>query len=326
MKKNNSFNNKKAVITGIYGQDAYFLAKSLVNSGYEVFGTTRKKRSSIINNFLIDKNIFEVDLQNYNEVTNFLNHINPSFIYHLSAQSSVATSFKKINETEKSIINTTKNFLEYLKKNDSKIKFYNACSSECFGETKGFIADETTIFNPISPYGRFKSEAFVLVSEYRESYSLNLKSGILFNHESKIRPKFYVTQKIIDSAYRASQDQLDEIEIGNITISRDWGYAPEYIEAMRLIAESEYNEDYIVATGISCTLEEFIRLSFNFFGLDYKNYIKINPKFYREKEIMESNGNPKKIHQHLGWRAKTDYKKLINKLCKHKQESENNMC
>lgn len=311
-----SFDKKTALITGIYGQDAYFLSKSLIKSGYIVFGTTRKKKKSYVNQYVREKNIFELNIEDYDQIEFLLKKINPNYIYHLSGQSSVAQSFLNPNQTKDSIIKPTLNFLRYLKNSTKKIKFYNACSSECFGDTNGIDSNELTKFNPISPYGVYKSEAFNLVKTYREKYSLNLRSGILFNHESEIRPESYVTQKIVQAAYKAAHNKMDKLEIGNTSIKRDWGYAPEYVEAMRLINELDCNEDFIVATGHSFSLENFLKIAFNYFGLDFKDYVKVNKKFFREKEILNSSADPSKISSKLGWNATIYNEKLVEKLCK----------
>ena len=315
-----SFNKKTVLITGIYGQDAYFLSKSLIKSGYTVFGTTRKKKKSYVNQFVKEKNIFELNIEDYDQIAPLLKKIDPNYIYHLSAQSSVALSFLNPDQTKDSIIKPTLNLLRYLKNSPKKIKFYNACSSECFGDTNGIDSNELTPFNPISPYGVYKSEAFNLVKSYREKYSLNLRSGILFNHESEIRSEAYVTQKIVHAAYKASQNKIDKLEIGNVLIKRDWGYAPEYVEAMRLINELDHNEDFIVATGHSFSLENFLEIAFNYFGLDFKDYVKTNKKFFREKEIINSSADPSKISNKLGWNASIYHEKLVEKLCKSIEE------
>ena len=234
-------------------------------------------------------------------------------IYNLSGLSSVAQSYQKIEDTFKSIVDLNYFILEALL-NFKNIKYYNACSSECFGDTGNERADENTPFKPISPYAIAKSTAYWTSNMYKDIHQLYVCSGILFNHESNIRPNFFVSQKVISSANRIYKGSNEILELGDISIIRDWGWAPEYVEAMWLMLQKDKPENYVIATGKSHSLQKFVKIVFEEFNLDWKKHVVINKKYIRSNELKKSKANPKLAREKLGWKAKTEFKVLIKKL------------
>ena len=303
---------KKALIFGISGQDGFFLTKLLLSKNYLVYGTTR----NLNQNFHFEKKLvklYELNIYNKKNILTIIENIIPDEIYNLSGLSSVAKSFRKNKETFKSIVDTNSYILEILIKN-KQIKYYNACSSECFGDTGDERANEKTKFKPLSPYAIAKSTAYWTSNMYKKVYNIYACSGILFNHESHIRPNYFVTKKIISSAYRISLGSNEKLELGDLSVVRDWGWAPEYVEAMWLMLQQESPENYVIATGRSHSLKQFVQIVFEEFNLDWKKYIHINKKFIRDNELKNSKANPSLVWQKLGWKAKTDFKNLIKKL------------
>ena len=242
-------------------------------------------------------------------------------IYNLSGQSSVSASFNKPFETLKSISNATLNILEVIRFLNPDIRFYNASSSDCFGDTGKNPANEETPFNPCSPYGVAKASAHLLVKNYREGYGLHLSNGILFNHESPLRPLHFVSQKIAYSAARINAGSKERLKLGNLSISRDWGWAPEYVNAMWLMLQQPKADDYIIATKKTITLEKFVSKIFNHYKLNWKNYVDIDNSFFRPSDIKVSKGNPLKAKKILGWTAKKNVYVVVDKLCFHEKKN-----
>ena len=304
--------NKKALIFGISGQDGFFLTKLLLLKNYFVYGTTR----NLSQKFNFEKKLvklYELNKYNKKNIKTIIENIKPDEIYNLSGLSSVAKSFRKSKETFKSIVDTNSYILETLTKNKN-IKYYNACSSECFGDTGNESANEKTKFKPLSPYAIAKSTAYWTSNMYKEVYNIYACSGILFNHESYIRPNYFVTKKIISSAYRISLGSNEKLELGDLSVIRDWGWAPEYVEAMWLMLQQESPENYIIATGKSHSLQQFVEIVFEELNLDWKKYVHTNKKFIRDNELKTSKANPSLVWKKLGWKAKTDFRNLIQKL------------
>jgi GDPmannose 4,6-dehydratase len=314
--------NKKALIIGISGQDGAFLAKYLIENNYTVYGTSRDAEMSTFHSLIKlgikDKiKLISMSLVDFRSVIQTFMEIKPDEVYNLAGQTSVNLSFKLPVETLESISLGTLNILEVLRLFKSDTKFYNASSSECFGNTYGNFANENTPFRPKSPYGVAKASAFWQVENYRQAYNLFVSSGILFNHESYLRPHRFVTQKIISTVCDIANKKSDFLEIGNINIERDWGWAPEYVVAMHAILQKDKPEDYIIATGKSITLETFIKTCFEYFGLNYINHIKVNQEFYRPTDILVSRADPSKAANNLNWKAKTDVFGVINKMIEY---------
>ncbi len=314
---------RKALIIGISGQDGSYLAELLLKKGYEVHGTSR---DADLSNFyglkklgIIDKvKLHSMSLIDFRSVMQTILQIEPEEIYNLAGQTSVGLSFLQPVETLESISIGTLNILEVLRFHKLPIKFYNACSSECFGDTGGHAAKEETPFKPRSPYAVAKSAAFWQVANYREAYNLFSCSGILFNHESPLRAKRFVTKKIIDTACAIARGEKIKLELGNISIIRDWGWAPEYSYAMHLILLQDKPGDYVISTGISTSLEEFINLTFQYFNLDYKNFIEIKKEFIRPTDIGFSLGDSSKAAELLKWVPKVHVKEIIERMIKDK--------
>jgi len=238
----------------------------------------------------------------------------PDELYFLAGQTSVGLSFELPADTMKSITIGTLNILEACRLSGKNIKIYNAGSSESFGDTNGVAANEYQPFNPRSPYGVAKASSYWLVNNYREAYNLFACTGILFNHESDLRPERFVTQKIIKCAVRIYNGASEKLKLGRLDISRDWGWAPEYIEAIWLMMQKDYPVDLIIATGKSYTLEEFVNETFLILGLDWKKYVVQDISLYRPTDILISKADPSKAKNEIGWEAKYDTKDVIKKM------------
>jgi len=300
---------KKALISGISGQDGAYLAKLLLDRGYQVSGTSRDAQMSSFGNLarlgIRDRVKLEsMSLNDFRSVLQVLAKIQPDEVYNLAGQSSVGLSFEQPVETLESIATGTLNLLEAIRFTGGKIKFYNASSSECFGDTGGNPADENTPFRPRSPYAVAKATAFWEVANYREAYNLFACSGILFNHESPLRPERFVTQKIVSVVCRIAAGSSEKLHLGNISVHRDWGWAPEYVEAMYLMLQQDEPEDYVIATGASFALEEFVQTAFVCAGLDWREHLVTDASLYRLTDIAVGRGNPAKAKEKLGWEAK----------------------
>jgi GDPmannose 4,6-dehydratase len=314
---------KKALICGISGQDGSYLAKFLLEKGYEVIGTSRDAENSTFSNLhkmgIFNKvKIYSASLNDFRSIIQVLKNSNPDEIYNLSGQSSVGLSFQQPVETFSSITIGTINLLEAVRILNPSIKVYNAASCECFGDTKGHPADENTPFSPRSPYAVAKSAAYWYVANYRESYNIFACSGILFNHESKFRHDRYVTQKIISSVKNISQGKESKLQLGNINIQRDWGWAPEYVTAMYLMLQNNMAVDYVIATGVKSSLIDFISIAFSYYNLHYQDFLEINNELKRPTDIEISYGNPIKAKNELGWEAKTTLKEIIINMIEEK--------
>lgn len=299
-----------ALICGISGQDGGFLAKFLLSKGYRVFGTSRDAQMSNFNNLsrLGIKEEIEVMTMiptDFRSVLQTLDQVRPDEIYNFSGQSSVGLSFELPVETLDSISIGTLNLLEVIRFLDFPVKFYNAGSGECFGETPTEGADENTLFRPRSPYAVAKSAAYWQVTNYREAYGIFCCSGILFNHESYLRPERFVTQKIIAAASRIALGSKEKLRLGNLDIRRDWGWAPEYVEAMWLMLQQKTADDYVIATGCSFELKDFVVTAFQLLDVDWEESVEIDKNLFRPSDITYSQGNPTKAKQMLDWEAKT---------------------
>jgi GDPmannose 4,6-dehydratase len=313
---------KKALICGISGQDGPYLAKLLLENDYAVVGTSRNASVQKFENleFLGIKDRISLESMAPNDFRSVLQCIqkhNPDEIYNLSGQSSVAQSFNQPMETLESIVNATNNILETLRLCRTKIKFYNAGSSECFGNTPVQGADENTPFRPRSPYAVAKSTATWQVANYREAYGLDACTGILFNHESPFRPDRFVTKKIVKAAIEIKQGKRKELKMGNIKIQRDWGLASEYVEAMWLMLQQPIMDDYVIATGKTHTLEMFIERTFKVLDLDYRKYVRTDSELLRTTDILYSRGKPQKAKKNLGWKSRVNFDSLIIALVGH---------
>ena len=299
---------KKALILGISGQDGAYLARLLLEKGYSVFGGSRDAQITPFTNLLrlgIRERITleSVSLNDFRSVIQTLSKIQPDEVYNLAGQSSVGLSFEQPVETMESIAFGTINLLEAIRFNGKPTKLYNAGSSECFGNLPDRPADENTPFRPKSPYAVAKAAAFWEVANYREAYDLFACSGILFNHESPLRPERFVTQKIVRAACRIAAGSKEMLQLGDLSIARDWGWAPEYVEAMWRMLQQERPDDYVVATGQTHTLQEFVEAAFAEAGLDWRQHVTTDTGFSRPNELRVSRGNAAKARSVLGWEA-----------------------
>lgn len=310
---------KKAFICGISGQDGAYLAEFLLSRGYRVAGSSRDAQvSPFVNlerlNLRHRLEVESVALTDFRSVLQALIKVEADEVYNLAGQSSVALSFQQPVETMESIGIGTLNLLEAIRFLGRPIKLYNACSGECFGDITD-AADETTPFRPRSPYAVAKAAAFWEVANYREAYRLFACSGLLFNHESPLRPARFVTKKIVATACRIAAGSPEKLRLGNIAIQRDWGWAPEYVEAMWLMLQQEKPDDYVIATGESHSLEEFVAAAFAQVGLQWRDHVVIDPEFFRPTEISVSRGNPQKAASTFGWRARYQMPEVVRLMC-----------
>ncbi len=316
---------KTALIFGVSGQDGAYLAKLLLKKGYTVYGTSRDAQISTFRN-LARLDIREqvqlksTALNDFRSVLQVLSKTQPDEVYNLAGQTSVGLSFEQPVETLESIAMGTLNILEAIRFIGKPIKFYNAASSEMFGDTRGAAADELTPFSPRSPYAVAKATSFWEVANYREAYGLFACSGILFNHDSPLRPERFVTQKIVASACRIAAGRQDKLYLGNIDIQRDWGWAEDYVEAMYLMLQQEQSGDYVIATGESYKLSEFIEIAFRLVDLDWQNYTVSDKELCRPTDIAISRGNPKKALEQLGWEAKHKIADIVRLMMEAKQD------
>ena len=310
----------KALICGVTGQDGSYLAKLLLDKGYEVVGTSRDAMVASFSNLErlgIRRHVTlaSMAINDFRSVLSVVQGNKPDEIYNLAGQTSVGLSFDQPVEAIESIAQGTLNMLESIRFVGRPIRFYNAGSSECFGDTTTGPADEETPFQPRSPYAVAKASAHWLVRNYRQAYGLFGCTGILFNHESPLRPERFVTQKIIRGAARIAGGDHNILELGNIDIYRDWGWAPDYVEAMWKMLQQSLPDDYVIATGTSRSLAYFVERAFARFGLDWTDHVRFNNQLHRPSDIAVSKGNPTKAETVLGWRAQTDVDTVIDRMC-----------
>lgn len=330
---------KKAIITGVGGQDGAYLARYLIDLGYEIYGGYRRAVSpnfwrlnelGLLNepNF----HLVEFELTDPFNILSVVNKIRPEEIYNLAAQSFVGVSFKEPFHTANATGIGTLNVLEAIKTVDKSIKFYQASTSEMFGKVQAVPQNETTPFYPRSPYGAAKLYAHFITVNYQESYDIFASSGILFNHESPLRGLEFVTRKITNTAAKIALKKAKTLELGNLDAKRDWGYAKEYVEGMHAMLQAPTPDTFVLATGVTTTVRDFVKLSFealdigikfegegiNEVGLNDKGdvIVKINPAFFRPAEVDLLIGDASKAKQKLGWSAKTDLKGLCDMMIK----------
>ena len=310
---------KRALITGVTGQDGSYLAELLLEKGYEVHGVIR--RSSTFNTSRIEhiyKDPHETDRRfhlHYGDITdgvgisNLVREIEPHEIYNLAAQSHVKVSFEMPDYTAQVDAIGTIRLLEAIRASKLDTKFYQASTSELFGSTPP-PQSELSPFSPQSPYAAAKLYSYWIVRNYREAYGLYATNGILFNHESPRRGETFVTRKITMAAARIKLGLESKLYLGNLNAIRDWGYAPEYVESMWLMLQQEKSDDYVVATGVGATVRDFCEASFLAIGLNYEDYVETEARYKRPTEVDALIGDPSKAQIKLGWKAKTHWKEL----------------
>ena len=312
---------KRALIIGVSGQDGAYLARLLLGKDYEVWGTSRDAQLSTFQGLkrlgIYEKiKILSMSTIDFRSVLQGIIQVKPDEIYNLSGQSSVGLSFEQPVETTESISLSVLNMLEAIRFSNLEIKFYNASSGEVFGDTNGDPADENTPFKPRSPYAVAKAAATWQVAVYRDSYGLFACSGILFNHESPLRPARYVTKKIVEAVCRIARNPTEKLTLGNIHICRDWGWAPEYVEAMWLMLNRPKPEDFVIGTGETNSLREFTAYAFLKFNMDWRDHVDSDQSLIRPSEIMIGLANPLKAEKKLGWKATFSMNDVINEMIK----------
>jgi GDPmannose 4,6-dehydratase len=325
---------KKALITGITGQDGSYLAELLLEKGYEVHGIIRRAstfNTGRIDHLYADPHINGVrmflhygDIADSTNLIKLLYQIQPEEIYHLAAQSHVRVSFDIPEYTGDVTALSTIRILEAIRQTGVGSRFYQASSSEMFGKAREVPQTENTPFYPRSPYGAAKVYAYWATVNYRESYDLFACNGILFNHESPRRGETFVTRKITRAIARIKAGLDKELYLGNLDAKRDWGYAKEYVEAMWLMLQQDRADDYVVATGETHSVREFLDEAFSYVGLDWQDYVKIDPKYYRPAEVDLLIGDATKARAQLGWKPKTSFKELVRLMVDADIEAEAN--
>ena len=310
---------KSALICGVSGQDGAYLARSLLRKGYRVVGTSRDAQMSSFHNLERlgihgDVETLSMAPNDFRSVLSVISRAEPQEVYNLSGQSSVGLSFEQPVETMESIAIGTLNILEVIRFLSRDIRFYNAGSCECFGDTAGTPAKEATLFAPRSPYAVAKSAAHWQVANYREAYGLRACTGVLSNHESPLRPGRFVTKKICDAARRMASSSGEKLVLGNTKIVRDWGWAPEYVEAMWMMLQADTPEDFVIATGRSVSLEVFLELAFKEAGLEWQDHVEIRRDLFRPSDIQDSRADATMAEKKLGWKAKHDVNDVVRKM------------
>lgn len=312
---------KKALITGITGQDGSYLAELLLEKGYEVHGIIRRSSSfntERIDHLYSDPHINDVrmflhygDLSDSSNLSRLLEKIQPDEIYNLAAQSHVRVSFDMPEYTADVVGLGTIRILDAIKETHIKTKFYQASTSELYGKVVETPQTEKTPFYPRSPYACAKLYSYWITVNYRESYDMYACNGILFNHESPRRGETFVTKKITHAIAKILKKEQDKLYLGNLDAKRDWGYAKDYVEAMWLMLQQEKADDYVIATGETHSVKEFLDEAFGLVGLDWKKYVEIDARYYRPAEVDLLLGDPTKAKEKLGWKSKTTFKELV---------------
>ena len=317
---------KKALITGITGQDGSYLAELLLEKGYEVHGIVR--RTSTFNRGRIDpigkeynkksRRLFlhYGDLADGSALIRLLNTIQADEVYNLAAQSHVKVSFENPEYTADVVGMGTLRLLEAIRQTKPEARFYQASSSEMFGKVREVPQKEDTPFHPRSPYGVAKVYGYWATVNYREAYDLHASNGILFNHESPRRGENFVTRKITRAVARIKHGLEDELVLGNLEARRDWGYAKDYVEAMWLMTQAEFADDYVIATGKTHSVKEFLEVAFGVVGLKWRDYVRTDPCYERPAEVDLLIGDANKAMRKLGWKPKTDFHDLVELMVK----------
>jgi GDPmannose 4,6-dehydratase len=301
---------RRALICGVTGQDGAYLAALLLAKGYEVAGTSRSIAAANSGNLDSLGIAGRVRLESmiptdFGSVAGTVARIEPTEIYNLAGESSAVVSFEHPAESIASIAHATLNLLEAIRISKSPIRFFNAGSADCYGDVGGSPVDESSPFRPRSPYAVAKAAAFWEVANYRESYGIHASTGILFNHESPLRSEHFVTQKIVSAACRIAAGSKERLRLGNLAAQRDWGWAPEFVEAMWRMLQHAVPQDFVIATGETVSVERFVELAFEAVGLRWRDHVDVGDDMFRPFDIPIKRANPDKAARVLGWRAGT---------------------
>ena len=310
---------KRALIFGVSGQDGAYLSRLLLNKGYEVHGSSRDQASASFEGLKAVGVRAKVRLHSaapndFRSILDLIKAVKPREAYNLSGQNSVGLSFEQPVETFESISTANLNILEAIRFSKLPVRFYNASSGECFGDTGTKKADETTPFRPKSPYGVAKAAAFWAAGNYREAYGIHVCSGILFNHESPLRPERFVTRKVVSAAARIAAGSKETLRLGDVSIRRDWGWAPDYVDAMWRMLQPKRPQDYVIATGKTFALKDFVAEAFGAFNLDWRKHVKLDKALKRPSEIRANGGNASKARRDLGWKPAFDMKDVAGAM------------
>lgn len=312
--KNNKYKMKKAFITGISGQDGSYLAEFLLRKNYKVYGMIRRSSNvnlERINDIQEEIELIQGDLLDQNSMLEAIKTIDPDEVYNLAAQTFVPTSWNQpVLTAEFTALGVVK-LLEAIRQYNKHIKFYQASSSEMFGNTNEMVQNEYTPFYPRSPYGVSKVYGHYITVNYRESYNMFAVSGILFNHESPRRGLEFVTRKISHAVARIKLGLQNKLVIGNLDSKRDWGYAGDYVKAMWMMLQNNNPEDFVIGTGETHSVQEFIEIAFNYVGLNWKDHVVQNEKFMRPAEVNYLRADPHKAKKVLGWKSETPFRILV---------------
>ena len=311
---------RRALIFGIGGQDGAYLARLLLAKGYVVVGTSRDassiRRDGLAALGLADRvTLVSAAPNDFRSVLQAIVKARPDEIYNLAGQTSVGLSFEQPVETIESISIGTLNLLEAVRLAATPVRVYNAGSSECFGDTGSAPANERTPFRPRSPYAVAKACAHNLVANYRDAYAMFACTGVLFNHESPLRPERFVTQKVVMAASRIARGSKESLALGNLDIHRDWGWAPEYVEVMWRMLQQEHPEDFVIATGRTTSLEHFVERAFAHFGLDWREHARLDAGLLRPSDVRYGAADPSLAEARLGWRATLDVDGVVAGMC-----------
>lgn len=310
---------KRALICGISGQDGTYLAQLLLDRGYDVWGSSRDAERATFNNLrqlgIYDSvRLVSLNLRDVGSVLGLLRRVRPDEVFSLAGQSSVGLSFEQPVETIESIALGTLSLLEAIRLSDLDIRLYNAGSTECFGDTGNSIANEGSPFNPCSPYAVAKASAFWSVANYRQAYGMYACTGILSNHDSPLRPRRFVTRKIIHAVAGLALGRDVRLSLGNLDIERDWGWAPEYVEAIAAMLNQSCPTDYIIATGKSHRLLEFVEMAFALIGKDWPDFVTIDGALMRPTDILRNKVDPSNAVAGLGWEAKSSMAEVVGMM------------
>jgi GDPmannose 4,6-dehydratase len=311
--------SKRALIFGISGQDGAYLAHLLLSKGYEVHGSSRDVATTSFGGLKqlgVERKVklHSASPTDMHSVLTLFKAVKPKEVYNLSGQNSVSLSFEQPLETNESINQANLNILEAIRFSGFPVRFFNASSGECFGDTGIHLADEKTPFYPRSPYGVAKAAAYWMAVNYREAYGVYVCSGIMFNHESPLRSERFVTRKVIAAAARIAAGSREVLRLGNIGIRRDWGWAPDYVEAMWRMLQKPTPEDYVIATGKPAFLKDFVREAFSVFDLKWKDHVKLDAALIRPSEIIANGGNASKARKKLGWKPTLTLKGIVSAM------------
>ncbi len=308
---------KKALITGITGQDGSYLAELLLDKGYEVHGMVRRSSTETFSRIehIRDRiNIEQADLLDQLSIVNLIETVQPDEVYNLAAQSFVPTSWTQpVLTAEFTAVGVTK-VLEAIRLVNKNIRFYQASSSEMFGKVQEVPQSENTPLYPRSPYGVAKVYGHWITINYRESYDIYACSGILFNHESPRRGKEFVTRKITDGVARIKYGLQDKLYLGNLDAKRDWGFAGDYVKAMWMMLQQDKPDDYVISTGETHSVKKFCTIAFERAGLNWEDHVEIDQRFVRPAEVDLLVGDPKKAYKNLGWKPEVSFEQLVNMM------------